>query len=205
MSSFICQKCKDTHGSELEDEEEYLEEDEEESIDDEEIIGDDESIETESDTSNHELIINEPAAQPQPTVKSPVKSIVNSNVKIENSLVIENSNSNELVQNAQKVSPSSKRKATTFNSDLLAEKAVVKQTVNGVKAIRKKQTTTKSTPAKQAKQETVKEDDSQLYCFCRQPYNESQFYVQCESASCLEWYHGRSHLLKLFYCSRIGN
>jgi hypothetical protein len=29
----------------------------------------------------------------------------------------------------------------------------------------------------------------QLYCICRKPYNESQFYVQCEQ--CSEWLHGR--------------
>ena len=44
--------------------------------------------------------------------------------KNDKSLVIENSNSNQLVQ---KVSPSSKRKAPTMsNAELLAEKAVVK-------------------------------------------------------------------------------
>lgn len=28
-----------------------------------------------------------------------------------------------------------------------------------------------------------------LYCICRQPYDESQFMIQCDS--CEEWYHGR--------------
>lgn len=193
MSSFICQKCRETYGSELEDEEEYLEEEDEESIDDEENIDDEESIGDESD-SGHQLIISEPApAQPQPQQQSTVKIENN-----DNSLVIENSKSNELVQ---KVSPSSKRKATSMNSDLLADKAVVKQAMNGtVKAVRKKQTTT--TKSKQQKQEAVEEeDDSQLYCICRTPYNESQFYVQCESASCLEWYHGGSQFGAPFFRS----
>ena len=177
MSSFVCEKCKDTYGSEVEDEEEYL--DDEQSAD-EESIGDEESVDDESD-SGHQLIINEPTAAPQP----PAPQATVKTEKNDKSLVIENSNSNQLVQ---KVSPSSKRKATTMsNAELLAEKAVVKQAVNGtVKAVRKKTTTTKS-----KKQEAAEENDTQLYCICRTPYNESQFYVQCESASCLEWYHGR--------------
>ncbi|CAL8092678.1 unnamed protein product [Orchesella dallaii] len=31
--------------------------------------------------------------------------------------------------------------------------------------------------------------DDKLYCFCRKPYNESQFYIQCDK--CEEWFHGR--------------
>lgn len=187
MSTFICQKCKEAHGSELEDEEEYLEEEDEESIDDEELIDDDESIGDESDASN-QLIISEPAVAPQQPAQQQQQSAEKPTVKTEkNSLVIENSNSNDLVQ---KVSPSAKRKAATVNSDLLADKALIKQTMNGgVKAVRKKQT--KSAAKQTKKQQAVEEEDeNQLYCICRTPYNESQFYVQCESASCLEWYHG---------------
>merc|ERR1711902_271820 len=35
---------------------------------------------------------------------------------------------------------------------------------------------------------TAKEGE-QLYCLCRQPYDESQFYIGCES--CEDWFHGR--------------
>ncbi|XP_072167720.1 nucleosome-remodeling factor subunit BPTF-like [Diadema setosum] len=38
---------------------------------------------------------------------------------------------------------------------------------------------------KQVKQET----DEELYCLCRQPYDESQFYIGCDR--CNDWFHGR--------------
>ncbi|KAA0201313.1 hypothetical protein HAZT_HAZT007454 [Hyalella azteca] len=31
--------------------------------------------------------------------------------------------------------------------------------------------------------------NKELYCFCRQPYDETQFYICCEQ--CEDWYHGR--------------
>eukprot|EP01080_Neovahlkampfia_damariscottae_P002488 gene2488-3197_t len=30
--------------------------------------------------------------------------------------------------------------------------------------------------------------EEDVYCFCRQPYNENEFMIQCDS--CLEWFHG---------------
>ena len=35
----------------------------------------------------------------------------------------------------------------------------------------------------------AKDDHDQIYCLCRQPYDETQFYIGCER--CSEWYHGR--------------
>lgn len=35
---------------------------------------------------------------------------------------------------------------------------------------------------------SAKEND-EIYCLCRQPYDESQFYIGCES--CTDWFHGR--------------
>ena len=32
-------------------------------------------------------------------------------------------------------------------------------------------------------------EGTDLYCLCRQPYDETQFYIGCEK--CSEWYHGR--------------
>lgn len=32
-------------------------------------------------------------------------------------------------------------------------------------------------------------DNEQIYCLCRQPYDDSQFYIGCES--CSDWFHGR--------------
>ncbi|XP_006821802.2 nucleosome-remodeling factor subunit NURF301-like [Saccoglossus kowalevskii] len=33
------------------------------------------------------------------------------------------------------------------------------------------------------------ERDEELYCICRQPYDESQFYIGCDR--CQDWFHGR--------------
>ena len=35
---------------------------------------------------------------------------------------------------------------------------------------------------------SAKEND-EIYCLCRQPYDESQFYIGCER--CSDWFHGR--------------
>lgn len=32
-------------------------------------------------------------------------------------------------------------------------------------------------------------DTQELYCLCRQPYDESQFYICCDK--CQDWFHGR--------------
>jgi len=32
-------------------------------------------------------------------------------------------------------------------------------------------------------------DNEQIYCLCRQPYDDSQFYIGCEK--CSDWFHGR--------------
>lgn len=32
-------------------------------------------------------------------------------------------------------------------------------------------------------------DKKEIYCLCRQPYDDSQFYIGCEG--CSEWFHGR--------------
>merc|ERR1719168_532460 len=32
-------------------------------------------------------------------------------------------------------------------------------------------------------------DNEQIYCLCRQPYDDSQFYIGCER--CSDWFHGR--------------
>ena len=185
MASFICQNCKETHGSELDDEE-YL--DDEQSIsDDEELIDDVLDNDHEEDKSSR-LIINEQQAkqqQQQQQQQQPQQQQQQTKVKVEklndtNNLVLDNqlNNSNELV-NQKQTPPSTKRKA---NDSYSSNKQIV-QTMNGsLKAIRK--TTTKQQPQKQVE----KEDENELFCVCRTPYNESQFYIQCEN--CNEWLHG---------------
>ena len=37
--------------------------------------------------------------------------------------------------------------------------------------------------------QTAKDDQEVLYCLCKQPYDESQFYIGCER--CSDWFHGR--------------
>lgn len=32
-------------------------------------------------------------------------------------------------------------------------------------------------------------ENQELYCLCRQPYDESQFYICCDK--CQDWFHGR--------------
>lgn len=32
-------------------------------------------------------------------------------------------------------------------------------------------------------------DTQELYCLCKQPYDESQFYICCDK--CQDWFHGR--------------
>jgi len=32
-------------------------------------------------------------------------------------------------------------------------------------------------------------DNSEIYCICKQPYDETQFYIGCEN--CSDWFHGR--------------
>lgn len=33
------------------------------------------------------------------------------------------------------------------------------------------------------------ESDSELYCICRQPYNDEEFMIECNV--CKDWFHGR--------------
>ena len=36
---------------------------------------------------------------------------------------------------------------------------------------------------------TKAKDDQEIYCLCKKPYDETQFYIGCEK--CSDWYHGR--------------
>lgn len=78
------------------------------------------------------------------------------------------------------------------------------------------------TPKKQVKKEIKgkrsgkkdqvdeEEDESRLYCMCRQPYDESLFYIQCDS--CQDWLHGKcvgivskeAQLLDTYNCPRCA-
>lgn len=137
MASYICQGCRDTHGSDLDDEldeEEYLDEDESDLEKEEEIEGDDDDL-----NENSKLVID--------------TKVNSSKRKLESSPYLNNS----------------------------PNKTVVQQTPNGVKGMRK--SSQKST--------SKKEEEDELYCICRTPYNESQFYIQCEASNCGQWLHGK--------------
>lgn len=155
MASFICQECREKHGSELDDEDDYLIEedeelsDEEQELEDEELDDDDE--EPSIETNNH---LKSKISPPSPTT--------NNNNNKRKSSVINNSSPNNLMNGNVKLSPT--------------QKATKKQKVED-----QKQT-----------------DDDELYCICKTPYNESQFYVQC--GQCNEWFHG---IYLFFYFSKL--
>lgn len=138
MASFICEDCRETHGSELDDEE-YLEEEDEELSDEEPELDDEKLTESIETTNNHQ------------TKVSPVPA---SNNKRKSSAV----NSSNLVNGSSKTS-----------------------------SVQKSQT--KQSNKRQKVEEKQQSDDEELFCICRTPYNESQFYVQCEK--CNLWVHGR--------------
>jgi hypothetical protein len=58
----------------------------------------------------------------------------------------------------------------------------------------KNKSPTKSTVAQKTKKANQNsgggvKDESELYCLCRMPYDDSQFYICCDS--CQDWFHGR--------------
>ncbi|XP_074602431.1 nucleosome-remodeling factor subunit NURF301-like [Brevipalpus obovatus] len=61
---------------------------------------------------------------------------------------------------------------------------------------------------KKSKKNTQEEDNTKLYCMCKQPYDESLFYIQCDT--CQDWLHGKcvgivskeGQLLETYNCPR---
>jgi len=145
MNSFICQDCRETHGSELD--EEYLDEDEE--LSEEEESDEEEQIET----NNHQITTPSPPSTNTNKRKSSSSNLVNGSSNV-------NNKTTQQKQQQQQVQKSQSKQQTNNKRQKVEEK-----------------------------QQKTTEEDGELYCICRTPYNESQFYVQCEK--CEIWLHGR--------------